>query len=511
MVATTRGSFGRIVPLVPFLLLGLLPPSARAQCTLIWGPQHRCLLHGEMAKEGLFVDSLHRSFSVGYADVQTSSVKDAVLLVRDASGALLSSTFWSAQPFNDFAHGIWGEPSGASVITVGAGDTGNASNPRNLVLTRWLPGSGIPWSSPVQAAIAVHGPGALGLVGNQTIGCRVIEASPTDVFVAGCTDVEIFIARFDKATLQPVLSWGIGGVQSVLSGTPQGCPQSGSPGAFIDFNFYPQAFVELAGPRVYLGGTLINDLTGAILDYDFVVAAWDTATGASVLPFGVRYSFSPGDDYMNALAASSKGVYACGNLNPSSAPQMQLVAWRPDGSVRAPGIITAATPSRGNDVEIAVNALRTDIYVGGYGQAQSSLNGATWHYRHATAPTAPVNLTPQWAGPSLGGPNPKAYGPAQSSFDEVFDIAVAFGRVYATGQALLSPGVYGQPLECIAANGAIAYSNSATPTAPADDRGVATLYHFGSNTVYTSGTAFDPSGIWSCVAHWAARGTRYNP
>ena len=66
---TRLASFRRIA--LGALITLVTPGSAWAVCTLLWGhsPTLVCLLHGELAKEGLVVDVNGRCFSVGYEDI----------------------------------------------------------------------------------------------------------------------------------------------------------------------------------------------------------------------------------------------------------------------------------------------------------------------------------------------------------------------------------------------------------------------------------------------------------
>jgi hypothetical protein len=496
------------------LLLGTAA-SAPIACNLMWGhsPSPMCLLHGELSKEGLAVDNSQRVYAVGYEDMNGNGQQRALLVVRDGAGGLLSKSVFSTSNFNSYYAGLLIDNAGTETIAVGTEFTGSTFNPNNLLISRWTPGSGNPWTAPVNATSLLYTPTQLGLAGMRVWGCRAVRASATDVFVSGCTDREIFVARFDGTTLQLVPSWGVNGVSSVLSATPNGCPQHAMPGAFLLFNFYPQAFVETVGLRVYLGGTLMNDLPGVPIDYDFVAACYDLNTGNLVAPFNVQYSRWLQHDYMKAMCATSTGLYATGTVNPGSAPQMQLVCWQNDGTQRLPLFIREPTPSRGNDVEVEVYNGNTEIYVGGYGGPGC---GTTWHWTHQAIYGAPVTLPPLWNGASSGA-NPKLYGPLQTNFDEVFDLAIGKGLfahyLFPVGRVQFSPTTFGQPLQSIAPNGFVQFSNNPSPLAPASDHGIASVYS-GQNggSVYTSGNAFDPGGSFLlCPAHYAARMSRFKP
>ncbi len=502
----------RVVGLI--VLLALASAATRVSCNLLWGhsPTIECLLHGELAKEGHGVDKLARSYSAGYEDIG-GGAKRAMLLVRDPSGGLLSRSKYSANAFNAIYAGIKVENNGPAVYTVGTQQTGNFFNPANLLITRWLPGSGTAWTNPVNSNSKIYTPTQLGLVGIEAWGCRVIRASATDLFVSGCTDVELFVVRIDRATLSLVTTWGVNGVRSVASITPGGCPKHGMPGGFVDFGgFYPTSFIEITGTSLYLGGTLMNDLGGVPIDYDFVVAGFDVNTSAPT-PFGVRYSRVLGDDYMKALAVNPAGVYGVGTLDPFNVPQMLLIPWEHSGTTRPPFVILEPTPSKGNDVEVTIAGSNCEIYVGGYG----GTSGATWHYTHTLTPFSTVTLPALWSG-GASGPNPKTYGPLTAVTDEVYDIGLgrgAFaGYVFSAGGVFFAPGQYGQPLQCIAPTGVVLFSNNPTPLAPSDDRAVAVVYHTASGgTVYTHGTAFDPgpNTFLNCPNHWTARNSRYKP
>ncbi len=497
------------------LVLTSLAPGTAPGATLMWGPNYECLRHGELAKEGLAVDNQHRSFSVGFSDRWSQPFAQALLMVRDGAGSLLSFTQWSAPLTQvNVAAGLWVHPGGAMAITVGTAQTGNVINPTQLVLTRWAPGPGIPWTNPVQTGMNVLTPSLLGLKGSEAWGCRVIGASPNDVFVSGCSDTELFVLRIDKTTLGLVPSWGTGGVQTVVTPSPGGAPIHEMPGAFGWFLSYRQSFLELVGGRLYLGGTL--HANG--IDHDFVVACYKASTGALELPFGIRWSGGKGDEYMKAMAATAGGVYATGTLDPYGAPQAEVIAWRPDGQMRAPGIVTAPTPSRGNDVEATPAAGGFHVVVGGYGPGPAKFStGLVWHFRHGLLPGNALQLPAQWNGPFAGGPNPKTYGPAVDPYDEVFDLAIGsgahHGHVFATGQAWLGPGDFGQPLLVIAPNGLTTFSNNPNPLAPMDDRGVAVEYQPGpGGEVFTHGTAADTvAGFWQCAGHWVSRHSRFQP
>jgi hypothetical protein len=496
------------------ICLAAAAPPAPPPCTLVWGPNYECLLHGEFAKEGLFVDASQRSFSVGYSDVASGPTKDALLFVRDGAGNVLSNNFWSVPGFDNIAAGLWGEPTGASIVTTGAVLTGVPSNPRNMVLSRWLPGPGTPWTTPVLAATNVLTPTALGLLGDRTFGCRVVKAPGNDLFVSGCTNQELFVLRIDRTTLQPVTSWGTNGVQSVASFDPNGCPVHPWPGAFIDFNIYPQAFVEVVGARTYLGGTLARTIPGTTIgiDQDFVVDAFDTATGTPIWGLGGQFSSGTGDEYMKAMAATPTGVYATGANTTTG--ELELIGWRTDGVMRAPGIVTYLSPSRGNDVEAVTAGNQTHMVVGGYGNTGSSNTGATWHFRHGPGLAAPIVLLTQWSSNTSGGANPKIYGPNAAVTDEVYDVAIGrgpfAGYVFATGRAFHGPFQHSQPLQCIALTGATQFSTPQSPYSDFEDRGTAVVFH-PSTAVFTHGTADDLNGQWSCPAHWVSRSTRYQP
>jgi hypothetical protein len=495
-------------------LAAAAPPAP--PCALLWGPKTECVLHGEYAKEGLFVDLSGRSFSVGYSDVNSTPSKQALLYVHDSAGTQLSTNYWNVNPFTDIAAGVWGTANGSSIVTVGMTVTTGPGFPRHMVISRWSPGSGTPWTNPVLSSTVVYPPSSLGLLGTHSYGCRVVAASATDLFVSGCTNQEIFVMRIDATTLAPVTGWGTGGVQSVASFVPTGCPLHASPGAWIDFNIYPQAFVEVSGTRTFLGGTLGTNIPGTILlqSYDFVVDCFDTATGAPVWGNGGEFSGGTPDEFMKAMAVTAQGVYATGTNGPSSALEFELVAWRNDGVMRAPGILTFNAPSRGNDVEAYSNGTISEVFVGGYGRVSGLDTGATWHFRHGPALTSPIVLLPQWTTNTSGGANPKGYGPNLTLTDEVFDIGIGRGAhagyVYSSGAAEIGPGQHVQPLQCIAPSGAFMISNNQSPVSPTVDRATAVQYH-GSTTVFTHGTADDASGFWGCVAHWVSRNSRYMP
>lgn len=427
----------------------------------------------------------------------------------------MSRNIYSANAWNAYYDGIKVKKNGSEAYTIGTQFTGNFANPNNLLLTRWTAGGGTPWSAPVNAASVVYSPTSLGLAGKEAWGCRVIKASATDLFISGCTDLEIFCARIDRATFALVTSWGVNGVQSVLSSTPNGCPKHAMPGAFLLFNFYPQASVETVGSLLYLGGTLMNDIAGFPIDYDFVSACYDVNTGALVPPYNVQYSRWLGDENMTAAAGTSTGFYATGTVDPSGFPQMDLVCWDSNRSQRAPYLIRQPTPSRGNDVEAVVTGGNCEIYVGGFGGPGT---GATWHYTHTTAPASTVSLPTLWSGGGSGS-NPKLYGPLQTPIDEVYDLGLGkglfAGHVFAVGGVQFSLTTFGQPLQCIAPTGITLFSNNPSPLAPSSDRAVACNYDSGSfGSVYTSGTAFDPtngSSFLFCPNHWAARSSRYKP
>jgi hypothetical protein len=485
-------------------------------CALLWGPVTECVLHGEYAKEGLFVDQSGRSFSVGYSDVNNTPQKQALLFVHDAAGTQLSTNYWNVGPFVDIAAGVWGTANGSSIVTVGTSVTNAPGFPRHLVLSRWSPGPGVPWTNPVLAGTLVLSPAALGLLGSHAYGCRVVAASATDLFVSGCTNQELFVLRIDATTLAPVVGWGSGGVQSIASFVPNGCPVHASPGAWIDFNLYPQAFVEVAGTRTYLGGTLGANVPGTTIlqSHDFVVDCFDTATGAPLWGNGGQFSAGAPDEFMKAMAATSQGVYATGTSGPASALEFELVAWRTDGVMRAPGLQTFATPSRGNDVEAYSNGSICEVFVGGYGRVAGVDTGATWHFRHGPGLAAPLGLLAQWTSATSGGQNPKGYGPSATATDEVFEIAIGrglhAGHVFASGAASIGPGQHVQPLQCIAPSGAVLFSTNQAPVSPTVDRATAVLYH-GSSTVFTHGTADDLTGFWGCIAHYVTRNSRYTP
>ncbi|MBL8840006.1 MAG: hypothetical protein JNL90_00575 [Planctomycetes bacterium] len=501
------------------LVLLLLPAgwaavaAAPVACSLLWGhsPTLVCLLHGELAKEGLTVDNFERSFSVGYEDMTGSGPQKGLLQIRGPNGGFIGKGLYPLNSNTTFFNGVWVQPAGTACWTIGTFFTGNWANPNNLVLTRWTPGSGTPWSSPVNATTVHFTPTMLGLSGNRTWGCRVIWASPTDLFISGCTDVELFVARVDKQTLSLVTSWGVSGVASFGSTTPNACPTHATPGAFLAFNFYPQAFIELVGNALWLGGTLINDLAGVPLDQDFVMSKWDATTGALASPFGVQYSRVVGNDYMKAMAATGQGVYATGTLNPGPGERMQLLAWHQDGSLRPPFYTHGTAPSRGNDVEAVVTGSTCHVFVGGYDQT----NGATWSFTHAVGYGQPLTLPTLWRGVGSS-PNPKAYGPATSLIDEVYDIGLGSGlwagHVFSVGGVQFAPSQFGQPLQCIAPSGAVQFSNNPSPLTLADDRATAVVYHSASlGTVFTHGTAFDPGSFLNCIGHWSARSSRFKP
>ncbi len=517
MANRSRGVWGLLLLVTALALIWPAAWAARmaksVACNLLWGhsPSPVCLWHGELVKEGLAVDNLERSFSVGYADLTGSGPLKALLQVRDPAGGYLGNGLYPSNLNTAYYAGVWVQPSGTACYTIGTYFTGNSANPNNLILSRWTPGSSTPWSTPVNAQTATFTPTALGLGGNRTWGCRVIWASATDLFISGCSDVELFVARVDKATLSLVTSWGFSGVQSFGCNTPNGVPVHAIPGALLAFNFYPQAFIELVGNNLFLGGTLMNDLPGAPIDFDFVVAKYNAANGAST-PFGVQYSRVLGNDYMKAMAATGQGVYTVGTLNPSGNPQMQLLAWQQDGTLRPPFWTLGTTPSRGNDVEAEVVGTTCHIFVGGY----NLTTGATWSFTHATNYNAPVTLPVQWRGGGSA-PNPKLYGPGATVIDEVYDIGLGSGlfanHLFAVGGVQFGFGQYGQPLQCIAPSGAVMFSNNPSPLAPATDHAHAVVYSSASlGTVYTHGTAFDPGGSFLlCPNHFAARSSRYKP
>jgi hypothetical protein len=514
------GTRRRVVLACGFALATLAAaPPAPPPCTLLWGPVHECVLHGEYAKEGLFVDNSGRSFSVGFSDKFSTSA-EAILFVYDAAGNVLSKNHWSLTPpqFN-VAAGVWGESNGSAIVTVGTADTGNATNPRNLVLSRWLPGPGVPWTTPTLSNTLVLTPTALGLLGDRTIGCRVIAASPTDLFVSGCTNQELFVVRVDRTTLAPVSTWGTGGVVSIASLAPNGCVPHPMPGAFLLFAFHAQSFVEVSGTRLFLGGSLARTIPGTILvqDQDFVVDCFDAATGAPLWGNGGEYSGGAGDEWMKAMAVTSQGAYATGALGPWFTRQFQLVAWRNDGVIRAPGIVNFAVPSRGNDVEAYTVGSQTEIFVGGHGKVGANDTGAVWHFRHGPALVSPVVQLAQWSSNTAGGANPKGYGSSANAIDEVYDIGLGRGPhagfVFAGGEAWISPTQMAQPLLCIAPSGSTSISTGQVQMGPLSDRTTAVHYH-GSTTVFTHGTAEDPiTGFWVCppAGHWLTRNARYMP
>jgi hypothetical protein len=497
-------------------LATLALPSAqesRMPTSMLWGhsPTVECLWHAEFAKEGLAVDTSGRSFSVGYGQPGSNSVpKVAVLQVRDANGAKLSQSFYSNGTFQAIYAGLWVPTGGNAVFAVGTQFTGNSANPAQMIVSRWAPGSGTPWTTPVLSQTAAYTPAQLGLLGTQVYGCRILKEGP-DVLVSGCTESEMFVARIDRATLQLVLSWGIGGARSVWSMGPNSCPPHDMPGGFVDFAFHRQSFIELTGTAVYLGGTLTNDLPGVPIDHDFVVAGFDLATGV-LAPFGVQYSRALGHEYMKALAVTPGGVYAVGTHDPTGSRRMMLVPWRTDGSMRAPFWVFEPTPSRGNDVEIVTTVQGTQILIGG----QDAGGGATWRFRHGLPGNAPVTKPPLWNGAGTGS-NPKPYTAGFSVNDEVFDLGLGTGThtgyVFSAGALQFGPGSYGQNLLGIAPNGITSLSNNAIPTVPGDDRAVAVTYHtFGGGTVMTHGATFDAGSGWLlCPGHWGYRSSRYMP
>jgi hypothetical protein len=497
-----------------------LGSKAMAACTLLWGhsPTLECLWHAEFAKEGLAVDTSERSYSVGYGQSGGSSAtKEAVLQVRDSAGGFLGRGIYANGTFDALYAGVWVPNAGAAAYAVGTHYTGNAANPTQLILTRWLPGGGTPWSSPVNSLTVAYAPSALGLFGIEAWGCRVIKAGTTDLFVSGCSEFEIFLVRVDRATLSLVTSWGVGGVQSIGSFNPGGCPRHEVPGGFVDFKNYPQSFVETNpfATTVYVGGTLLDDLPGFPVDYDYVVGAYAAASGAPALPFGVQYSRYVGDDYMKALSVTQGGVYAVGTVDPTNNPQMLLVPWHSSGALRPPFYVSEPTPSRGNDVETRLSSQGTEIYVGGYGNTGGN-NGAVWHFTHQAPFSSPVTLPALWNGGGTG-PNPKQYGLIPAVTDEVYDLGLgkgAFaGHVFAAGGLMISPGNWGQNLLCIAPTGVAMHSNNASPLAPGDDRSNAVLYDSAAGgTLFTHGTCLDPGGTWlACPIHWAYRSSRYKP
>lgn len=175
------------------------------------------------------------------------------------------------------------------------------------------------------------------------------------------------------------------------------------------------------------------------------------STGAP-LPFGVQYSRAFKDDHMKALSANSFGVYAVGTSDPAGSPQLLLMAWRTDGSMRPPFYTFLPTPSRGNDVETRLAPPGCEIYVGGY----DGTGGATWRFVHGTGFNSSVVKPALWKGASSG-TNPKPYGPLAQVTDEVYDIGLGIGtysgHVFSAGAAQLGAGTYGQNLQCIAPNG----------------------------------------------------------
>lgn len=109
--------------------------------------------------------------------------------VRDASGAKLSQNYYSNGVFTAIYAGLWMPAGGARVFAVGTQFTGNAANPTQLIVSRWLPGGGTPWTNPVNAQTVAFTPAQLGLVGKEVWGCRIVDIGTTDLFVSGCTRV----------------------------------------------------------------------------------------------------------------------------------------------------------------------------------------------------------------------------------------------------------------------------------------------------------------------------------
>lgn len=497
-------------------LLALLPLStprldaeSPAAATMVWGhsPTVECMWHAEFAKEGLMVDSAGRSFSVGYGQPGANNVpKVAVLQVRDASGALLSQNMYSTTPFSAIYTGVWIPANGNIAFAVGTEFT----SPPRVIVSRWLPGPGIPWTNPVNALTVSFTPAQLTLAGTQTYGSRIVRAGNNDLLISGCSEAELFVARLDRATLSLVLPWGIGGAQSVLGPTANACPQHDMPGGFVDFAFYRQSFVEVAGGKVYLGGTLRN--LAIAIDNDFTVAAFDFATGALDPQFQVQHSRWLGDDYMKALSATPNGVYAVGTQSPGPGSRMLLIAWNDDGTLRPPFYTQGPVSSSGHDVETVATTSGTSIYVGG----KTAAGGATWRYRHAAFYNATMTLPAQWNGAGTG-VNPKPYTTGFPSYDSVLDLDLGTGAhvgyVFAAGALQFGAASYGQNLQSITPGGVLSLSANATPTAPGDDRATAVFYHpFSGGNVFTHGTVFDAGSTWLlCIGHWGFRSSRYLP
>jgi len=438
----------------------------------------------ELAKEGLAVTNAGITYSVGYVNGGTFTGAQAYIERRTAAGVPTSATFRPVPGDSYYYTGVYTDGAGASLFVTGT-HYSPTTGAHEMFVRRLNP-----------ATLAAYTAGGWGLTGTKyftpgallgrastathSFGGRVL-ANSSGLFVSASTEYSLHMIKLIPSSGALGAGWPIAagqpvsGVRSLVGTSTAAVPMPGSvPGGL--FNSTRLSFIEVKGLDIVLAGSL--DL-GAGARFDGVMGVCNMAAAGA--PTVYVFDNAGQDEFVHALAATTRGLYLAGHTaggaTTSFVHVITLVGTAPPYTARGPLNATAF------DVEVRNTATFDDIFLGVTDPATGGIV-----YRYTNDGTATVASFP-WASRTYGVPG-----------DAIFDVSYGtvapnVGSCYATG-SLWDATALGRRMAPMRVTPAGVATVDTTLFARPTSGGVAILFSPVFSAVFSTGNALDTTGAF---------------